>query len=393
MAGAAVGVSHLVQSTRAGAEYGWLPVVAIVFIHMAKYPFFIAGPRYALATGRSLVQAYRDLGIWALGLFIAFTLCTMWATIAAIVAVTTGIAMYIFGIDWPPAYAAGVIMALCASLLLYGKYRVLDRIVRYVVVLLSVATLAAFLLALNSDRPLPTGQAALVWDAALLLILVKLMGWMPAPLDLSVWHSIWALEKRGDTDQSFDGRRGRIDFHTGYWGTMVLGILFLGLGVLFYHRSGLHVPEGGVDFSRSLLQVYTTQLGGWAFAVVAVAALATMLSTTLTVMDAIPRSLAEAYSALKPDAGRALYPAFLVLLVAGAFGLMTLWAPSMMRMVDLAAVLSFCITPVLAFLNYKVMTRRDLPPGVAFNTLERLWAVAALAALLALTGLFLYLMF
>jgi len=124
-----------------------------------------------------------------------------------------------------------------------------------------------------------------------------------------------------------------------------------------------------------------------------VAALATMLSTTLTVMDAIPRSLAEAYRALKPDAGRALYPAFLVLLVAGAFGLMTLWAPSMMRMVDLAAVLSFCITPVLAFLNYKVMTRRDLPPGVAFNTLERLWAVAALAALLALTGLFLFLMF
>ena len=61
LAATAIGVSHLVYSTRAGASYGfgllWLIVVANLF----KYPFFEFGPRYAAATGESLLQGYRKL--------------------------------------------------------------------------------------------------------------------------------------------------------------------------------------------------------------------------------------------------------------------------------------------------------------------------------------------
>ncbi|MEY5042977.1 MAG: hypothetical protein RJA19_204, partial [Bacteroidota bacterium] len=39
-ASTAIGVSHLVQSTRAGADYGWGLVGAIVLANVAKYPFF-----------------------------------------------------------------------------------------------------------------------------------------------------------------------------------------------------------------------------------------------------------------------------------------------------------------------------------------------------------------
>lgn len=45
-AGAAVGVSHLVQSTRAGGMFGFELILAIVIIHLIKYPFFEFGPRY-----------------------------------------------------------------------------------------------------------------------------------------------------------------------------------------------------------------------------------------------------------------------------------------------------------------------------------------------------------
>ena len=38
-AGAAVGVSHLVQSTRAGANYGLLMIVVVVAANIIKYPF------------------------------------------------------------------------------------------------------------------------------------------------------------------------------------------------------------------------------------------------------------------------------------------------------------------------------------------------------------------
>jgi Mn2+/Fe2+ NRAMP family transporter len=38
-AGAAIGVSHLVQSTRAGADFGWGLVWALLLINLFKYPF------------------------------------------------------------------------------------------------------------------------------------------------------------------------------------------------------------------------------------------------------------------------------------------------------------------------------------------------------------------
>ena len=39
-AGAAIGVSHLVQSTRAGADFGFSLVWALILANIIKYPFF-----------------------------------------------------------------------------------------------------------------------------------------------------------------------------------------------------------------------------------------------------------------------------------------------------------------------------------------------------------------
>ena len=49
-AGAAIGVSHIVQSTRAGANFGFYLAAILIFSHFIKYPFFEFGPRYASAT-------------------------------------------------------------------------------------------------------------------------------------------------------------------------------------------------------------------------------------------------------------------------------------------------------------------------------------------------------
>ena len=61
-AAVSVGVSHLVQSTRAGAGYGFslLPVIIIALV--VKYPLFEFGQRYAVATGHSLLEGYRRQG-------------------------------------------------------------------------------------------------------------------------------------------------------------------------------------------------------------------------------------------------------------------------------------------------------------------------------------------
>ena len=61
-AGAAIGVSHLVQSTRAGADFGFGLIWALLLVNLFKYPFFQFGPRYATATGESLLHGYNKLG-------------------------------------------------------------------------------------------------------------------------------------------------------------------------------------------------------------------------------------------------------------------------------------------------------------------------------------------
>lgn len=61
-AGAAIGVSHLVQSTRAGADFGLGLLWVLLLVNIFKYPFFQFGPRYATATGESLLHGYSKLG-------------------------------------------------------------------------------------------------------------------------------------------------------------------------------------------------------------------------------------------------------------------------------------------------------------------------------------------
>ncbi len=65
-AGAAIGVSHLVQSTRAGADFGFGLLWALILINLVKYPFFQFGPRYASATGESLLEGYSKMSKWVL---------------------------------------------------------------------------------------------------------------------------------------------------------------------------------------------------------------------------------------------------------------------------------------------------------------------------------------
>ena len=83
-AGAAIGVSHLVQSTRAGADYGLGLVWALLLVTLFKYPFFEFGPRYTGATGESLLDGYKRLGKPVLWLYFILSLGTMFTIQTAV---------------------------------------------------------------------------------------------------------------------------------------------------------------------------------------------------------------------------------------------------------------------------------------------------------------------
>ena len=292
-AAAAVGVSHLVQSTRAGADYGWALVGVVVLANLLKYPFFEYGPRYAAATGESLVDGYRRQGAWTVWVYLLLTLGTMFAVAGAVTFVTGSLATQLIGPWLSPLGYSAVLLGVCGVLLLVGRYPLLDKLVKVIMVVLAVSTVAAVVAAAVARRPPAEAPPVELWNLAGFSFLIALVGWMPSAVDISVWHSLWTLERARETGHRPKLREALFDFNLGYLGTAVLALMFLSLGALVFFGRGEEIATTGVGFSFQLIELYSSSLGHWMRPVIVVAAFTTMFSTTLTVIDAFPRALAR----------------------------------------------------------------------------------------------------
>ena len=218
LAGAAIGVSHLVQSTRAGADYGFILIWALILACVSKYPFLEFGPRYAAGTGNHLITGYKKLGVFPYWIYIIITVGSMFIIQAAVTIVTAGLAERLFGFGWSPFVWSVVLLGSCIALLLVGKYPALDKSMKIIVTFLTIATLAAVVMAFGAgttSRALHTPSPPL-WTSASLAFIIAFMGWMPIPLDASVWHSIWTKEKSHQTNHKPSLKEAFLDFNVGY---------------------------------------------------------------------------------------------------------------------------------------------------------------------------------
>ncbi len=370
-AAAAIGVSHLVQSTRAGANAGFELTGVILLALVLKYPFFEFGPRYAAATGASLVEGYRRIGTWALVLYIGITLTTAGIVQTAVVLFTAFLLQYVFGLTWSIAVVAGVLVLACALLLWIGRYRVLDTTIKVVLVLLALSTVAAAVVTLpradfSTFGLWPGGAVGTLVPFAFLLALV---GWMPSAIDISVWSSLWTLAKDQTVGSRTPVRTARLDFLVGYVGTSVLALAFLTLGAGVMFQSGTEFSGAGTVFSTQLVDLYSDTLGAWTRPVVLVAVTTTMLSTSLTVVDGFPRaidrSLATLFSANPVTAvDRTVGPVYWISIAALGIStvlVLALFAGNLTTMVDFATIVSFLTAPMLGYLNLKAVTSAEVP--------------------------------
>jgi len=301
-AGAAVGVSHLVQSTRAGASYGFALIWVVIIANLFKYTAFEFGPRYAAAMGESLLDGYQRVGKWALVAFLIPTFGTMFVLQAAVTIVTAGLASQIFGTNMSPVAWSAVILAVCAGILTIGKYPLLDKLIKIIIILLSLSTIVAVLTAWGHGSSvhmdfIPPG----LWDLAGISFMVALIGWMPSAIDISVWHSLWTIERKIETGSAPSLKDSLFDFRLGYFGTAILALGFVTLGALIMYGTGETFSPAGGKFAGQFINLYTSTLGGWSYPVVAIAALTTMFSTTLTVTDAFPRVLRRSTELVFPQ--------------------------------------------------------------------------------------------
>lgn len=358
-AGAAIGVSHLVQSTRAGADYGLGLVWALVLVNIFKYPFFQYGPRYAMATGESLLEGYRKLGKGVLVIYFILTLATMFTIQTAVTIVTAGLAVELFGVTAHTTYWSIGLIVICSLMLVVGRYTTLDRLMKIIITTLSISTLLAVLLATQS-ADIPSWKPSFPTQEAGLVFLIAFMGWMPGPLDISVWHSLWTLEKKKSV-QDFGLKSSLFDFNVGYATTFFLGGCFLLLGALVMYGSGNSFSSSGSVFASQLIELYTSSLGKGAYWVIGIAAFTTMFSTTLTCLDASPRAMSKTVQLMKLPDFMSSYALWLTILVVGTSCIFLFFLADMGLLVKIATILSFITAPFYAIANFILIKGKNTP--------------------------------
>src|SRR5699024_9546165 len=121
------------------------------------------------------------------------------------------------------------------------------------------------------------------------LFLIAFMGWMPIPMDASIWHTLWMTENAKVKNLKISLKGALNDFKTGYISASILGLFFLLLGALMLFGTDESFSSDSVQFSAQLIGLYKTVLGNWSGVVMAIAIFITLISTLITVVDIYPR--------------------------------------------------------------------------------------------------------
>lgn len=392
-AGAAIGVSHLVQSTTAGAQYGLTLIWAVLLANIIKYPFFEFGLRYSIVAQENLLRGYQRLGNWTLWLFLLLTLGTIFSVLAAIAVVTAGLGINLIGIDIPITYASLLLILICSTILALGKYKTLDNVMKFIIVVMSLFTLVALILAIaKNQHPITTLFPTFHWHKKDIFFLVALIGWMPAPVDAAVWHSLWTEEKAKQLGRYPTLKEARFDFNLSYIMTTFLALCFLSLGAVVLYSVKSILPTESLSFSMTLINVYTSNLGQWAYTIIAIAVFSTMFSTSLALLDAAPRAIKKTTDLLfDKKHGHHAYWFWLVCISLGTLCILFFFTSNMRKLVTIATTLSFLTTPLLAFINFYVVTHEKVPVSHQPNLSNRIFSCCGLFFLISFSLYYLWL--
>ncbi len=380
LAAAAVGASHLVASTQAGALFGWQLWWLILLVNVLKYPFFRFGVTYTLTHNESLVSGYyrrHKLYLWA------FTVLNVVAAVVntAGVLLLTASLLQLFLPQLSLALLCWLILFACLLILLGGQYRSLDAIAKWIMVTLSLATLVAVVIAWQNHVPPPADFVApSPWALSALAFLVAMIGWMPVPIELSAINSLWLRSKQKLTAVTL--KDGLFDFNLGYWTTAALALVFLALGALVQFGAPQPIAMAGTKFAEQFVAMYSATIGPWSEYLVGGIAFLCMFGTTLAVLDGYARTLRESHRLLTKRRtslrywviGQSLAGMLVILYFQAALG----------PMLSFAMTLAFLTTPFFAWLNYMLIRKHRL------SVVMHLYAWVGLFYLLGFALLFVY---
>lgn len=364
----AIGTSHLVLSTKAGATYGWAMIIPILLANLFKYPFFEFGIRYTNVTGRSLIEGYSRRGRLYMWVYAGITLVTTFTILAALYVVTAGLLANLFKISTVSISLIALgLFAFISAALIIGRYKLLETSLKFVVTILFIALLATTALVLYKPpvEAVPGFSPPPIFDSVGILFLISLIGWMPTAVEASSWISLWSLEKYKNRGERPSLKEALQEFNSGYITTALLAVFFLLIGYRTLYGTQTELSGNAVTFADQVVSLFTTHIGEWAYLFIAVSAFATMFSTCMTAHDAIARVSVDVLEYLKPDKKRFVkkwhYAAAVLVLTGVNFLVLTAFSANMGDLVALATFISFVLAPLVGYMNLKNVSSEDLP--------------------------------
>lgn len=391
---AAIGGSHLVWSTRAGAEFGWQLLWLVLLANLFKYPFFMYGQKYTAATGESLLAGYQRKGNLFVVLFLVINILTGMINIAGVSMLSAAL-LAGFGLDAVPLpWLTVLIIVSCTLFILLGHYQLLDGMAKLVIIVLTISTLAALAFAISKGSVMQPGfESPSPWTWGSFGFLIMLMGWMPAPLELSAWSSLWMFSRERQTGHRATVSETLIDFHLGYFMAVALAVIFLALGALVMYGSGEHFSDSGIAFSNQLIALYSSNIGAWSHGLILSAAFITMFSTSLTCVDGYPRTLAACTTLLAPKQMPSFtrtHQIWILFTVIGAAVIVLAFVQNLLQLLSFAAIVSFVTSPITAVINFLVMSGANVPPQHRPGLILKILSWLGILFLLGMTGGFVY---
>ncbi|WP_252734530.1 NRAMP family divalent metal transporter [Arenibacter algicola] len=366
-ASTAIGTSHLVLSTKAGAQYGWIMVIPIILANILKYPFFEFGVRYTNITNKTLIEGYLNRGKAYLIFYAIITLFSTFTILAALYVVTSGLLINLFQLaNTPVSVVAGGLFILICVLLIVGRYKFLEISLKYVISILFSALLVTTILVIFNGKvtAVENFETPTIFNEVGILFLIGLMGWMPTAVEASGWISLWSIEKFKNSKQKPTLKEALQEFKFGYFTTAILAIFFMIIGWFTLYGTNTELSNSAVVFADQLVQLFTVNIGSWAYILIAIAAFATMFSTCITAHDALSRVSVDILSLLFPEKEVIKNKGFTIgvlLLAVINFMVISIFSANMGILVALATFVSFVMAPIIGYMNLKNVTSLEIP--------------------------------
>ncbi len=178
LATAAIGGSHIVASTQAGALFGWQLAWLILLVNVLKYPFFRFGVEYTLNHGESLLQGYQRKGRWVFTRICAVESDCRSSKYCRVLLLTASLLKYFLPWSLSLPVLCLLLLAVCLAILLAGQYKLLDQVSKWIMVLLTMTTLAAAVIAWQNGA---TAAVDYVWSVALDSGFIRFFGRFDGP--------------------------------------------------------------------------------------------------------------------------------------------------------------------------------------------------------------------